>query len=74
MKRVEGYNNLYRNDMGTIINTDDGSYRAYKLKQAKSKERGDSINTLSEQLEDAKLQIEELKQLVKDALNGKFDK
>jgi len=74
MKRVEGYNNLYRDDKGTIINTDNSSYQAYKLKKNKSKERSDSISSLSVQLEDARVQIEELKKLVQDALSGKFDK
>jgi len=74
MKRVEGHNNLYRDDKGTIINTDTSAYQAYKLKKLKNKERTDSISSLSSQLEDAKVQIEELKKLVQDALNGKFDK
>lgn len=74
MKRVEGYTNLYRNDTGTIINTDDNSYQAYKLKKNKSKEQSASISSLNNQLEEARMQIEELKQLVKEALSGKFDK
>ena len=60
--------------MGTIVNTDDTSYHAYKLKKNRSKEQKDSISSLSIQLEEARHEIEELKQLVRDSLRGKIDK
>ena len=74
MKRVEGYNGLYRNEEGAIVNTDTSSYEAYKKKRDKIKAKDSTIKDLGSQLEEAKDQIEELKALVQAALEGKFDK
>ena len=74
MKRVEGYNGLYRNEEGAIINTDSASYEAYKQKRNRIKAKDSTIADLGQQLDDAKKQIEELRLLVQAALEGKFDK
>lgn len=71
MKRVEGYNNLYRNEIGAIVNTDDSAYLAYKKKRDSANKSVIEIKSLSEQLADAKLEIEELKELVRKALCDK---
>ncbi len=68
-KRVQGYNNLYRNGSGAIINTDITGYVAYKKKRDSSKLKQDQIESLGTQLEDAKNEINELKDLVKQMIN-----
>jgi len=68
-KRVQGYNNLYRNESGAIVNTDATGYVAYKKKRDSSKLKQDQIESLGTQLEDAKNEINELKDLVKQMIN-----
>ncbi len=68
-KRVQGYNNLYRNESGAIVNTDAAGYIAYKKKRETSKLKQDQIDSLGDQLEDAKKEIDELKDLVKQMIN-----
>ena len=68
-KRVQGYNDLYRNESGAIVNTDVAGYLSYKKKKQSSKLKQDQIESLGEQLEDAKHEIEELKSLVKQMIN-----
>ena len=68
-KRVQGYNNLYRNESGAIVNTDIAGYDAYKRKKESSKLKQDQIEFLGTQLEDAKNEINELKDLVKQMIN-----
>jgi len=70
-KRVQGYNNLYRNESGAIINTDVAGYIAYKKKRETSKMKQDQIESLGTQVEDAKNEINELKDLVKQMINKK---
>lgn len=69
MKKVKGYNNLYRNDSGVIINTDDSAYLSYKKKRAALSRKDEQVKLLSEQLQEAKSEIEELKELVRQVLN-----
>ena len=69
MKRVEGYNDLYRNERGAIVNTDKGAYEAYKRRKAASKKKDRKVASLEEELATAKNEIEELKELVKQFLN-----
>ena len=69
MKRVEGYSHLYRNDTGAIVNTDDSGYRAYKAKRTALKQNKESVDTLSRDLDMAKAEIMELKELIKELLN-----
>jgi hypothetical protein len=68
-KRVEGFRNLYRNESGAIVNTDIAGYLSYKKKKESSKLKQNQVESLGEQLEDAKQEIEELKSLVKQMIN-----
>ena len=68
-KRVQGYNNLYRNEAGAIVNTDVAGYEAYKRKRNSSKVKQSQIETLGEQLQDAKKEIDELKELIKQMIH-----
>ena len=68
-KRVQGYNDLYRNESGAIVNTDVAGYLSYKKKKQSSKLKQDQIESLGVQLEDAKQEIEDLKTLVKQMIN-----
>jgi len=68
-KRVQGYNNLYRNESGAIVNTDIAGYVAYKKKKEFSKLKQDQIEFLGTQLKEAKDEIDELKNLVKQMIN-----
>ena len=68
-KRVQGYNNLYRNETGAIVNTDQSGYMAYKRKRESSKMKQNQIESLGEQLEDAKKEIDELKDLIKQMID-----
>jgi len=71
MKRVEGYNNLYRNDVGAIINTDTSAYLSYKKRRDSNSKQEREIQSLSSQLKQAKDEIEELKELIRKALDAK---
>jgi peptidoglycan hydrolase CwlO-like protein len=68
-KRVQGYNNLYRNESGAIVSTDISGYEAYKRKRNSSKLKQDQIDNLGNQLGDAKKEIDELKDLIKQMLS-----
>lgn len=69
MKRVEGYNNLYRNESGAIVNTDEAGYLAYKAKRDSLQKGRENVESLSNDLESAKAEIKELKELIKQILN-----
>lgn len=69
MLRVEGYNNLYRNESGAIVNTDDPGYLAYKAKRAALADSKTQVNNLGKELTEAKNEINELKELVRELLN-----
>ena len=69
MKRVEGYNNLYRNETGAIVNTDDAGYHAYKAKRTALNANKEHVKSLGEDLESAKAEIKELKALIKQLLD-----
>lgn len=69
LKRVEGYNNLYRNKKGAIVSTDTESYQAYKRRSASFKKKEHRVVSLEEELINAKKEIEELKEMVKAFLN-----
>ena len=74
MKRVEGHTHLYRNEVGAIINKDEHAYSAYVKKRDSLRRKDENISTLSEQLNEAKQEIEKLKELVKLALADKYTK
>jgi hypothetical protein len=69
--RVEGSNSLYRTQTGSIVNTDDASFNAYIKKRNSHKFQSEQITSLTSQLLDARNEIEELKELVKKALEIK---
>lgn len=69
MKRVEGYNDLYRNERGAIVNTDKQGYEAYIRRRAASKKKDRKVTSLEEELITTKKELEEIKELVKQLLN-----
>ena len=69
--RVEGYNNLYRNEHGNIVNNDEAAYHAYLKKKNSTKIKDEQINSLSTQLLEARSEIEELRELVRKVLEAK---
>ena len=69
--RVEGSNALYRTESGSIVNTDQASFNAYIKKRNSHRLQDEQITSLSVQLLEAKNEIEELKELVKQALEIK---
>ena len=71
VKRVEGYNHLYRNESGNIVNRDEAGYQAYIKKKTSAKLSKEKMDNLSTELIDAKNEIEELKELVRKALEAK---
>ena len=68
-KKVEGYNDLYRNEKGAIINTDKQGYEAYVRRRAASRKKDSKVSSLEDELIVAKNEIQELKELVKQLLN-----
>lgn len=71
MKRVEGSDALYRTESGSIVNTDEEAYAAYKRKREASARKEESIQTLGSQLKDAQAEIAELKDMLKKVLESK---
>ena len=69
LKRVEGFHYLYRTESGAIVNTDDASYHAYKKKRDAQKNKDAKVAHLSNELSEAKKEISELKDLVRQLLN-----
>ena len=74
MKKVQGYDNLYRDETGAIINTDVSGYHHYINKRRRLEEKDQALATIQTELQDAKAEIEELKELVKQVLGFKYDK
>jgi chaperonin cofactor prefoldin len=63
MKRVEGYEHLFREDSGAIVNTDTAEYFQYvRLKSEKQKQR--------EEINQIKQDISEIKSLLMEVING----
>ena len=63
MKRVEGYEHLFREDSGAIVNTDIAKYFQYvRLKSEKQKQR--------EEINQIKQDISEIKSLLMEVING----
>lgn len=63
MQRVDGHKNLYRNESGAIVNIDTNEYNQYvKLKSEKKKQR--------EEIEELKKDIDEIKSLLMEIING----
>ena len=61
MLRVEGHKNLYRNDIGAIVNTDTVEYNQYvRLKNKRQSER-DELHRLRSEIDEIKSMLKELK-------------
>ena len=71
MKRVEGSDSLYRTEGGSIVNTDEAGYLAYKRKKEASFRKQETMTNLCSELNDAKAEIAELKDLLKKVLESK---
>ena len=71
MKRVEGSDALYRTDSGAFVNTDQAALDAYKKKRAASTRKEETINNLSSELQEAKAEISELKEMLRKVLESK---
>lgn len=67
--RVEGLDHLYRTPEGAIINTNKDAYNAYMRKKKSNQTKNSTLESLSEQLEIAKSEIEELKSLIKQIIH-----
>jgi hypothetical protein len=63
MIRVDGYKNLYRDDSGAIVNIDTDEYSQYVKLRSQRKQQKD-------ELVEMKKDIDEIKSLLKEFLNG----
>ena len=61
MLRVEGHKNLYRNDIGAIVNTDKIEYNQYKRLKNKRQSEKDEIDRLKREIDDIKSMLKDLK-------------
>ena len=61
MLRVEGHKNLYRNDIGAIVNTDTVEYNQYKRLKNKRQSEKDEIDRLKREIDDIKSMLIDLK-------------
>jgi len=61
MLRVEGHKNLYRNDIGAIVNTDTVEYNQYKRLKNKRQSEKDEIDRLKREIDDIKSMLKDLK-------------
>ena len=61
MLRVEGHKNLYRNDIGAIVNTDTIEYNQYKRLKNKRQSEKDEIDRLRSEIDDIKSMLKDLK-------------
>ena len=61
MLRVEGHKNLYRNDIGAIVNTDTVEYNQYMRLKNKRKSEKDEIDRLRREIDEIKSMIKDLK-------------
>lgn len=68
-KRVEGHNTLYRTTKGSIVNSDKDAYEAYIKKRSLSKAKNETLQCLSDELANAKAEIDELKSLIKQIID-----
>jgi len=63
MKRVEGHKNLFRENSGAIVNTNTAEYLQYvRLRSEKQRQR--------EEIEQIKQDINEIKSLLMEVING----
>ena len=71
MKKVEGHNNLVRDDnTNAILNTDSSEYDNYIKRRAQRKQGSDRIDNMEDDLKSLKDDINEIKTLLKALSNG----
>ena len=63
MIRVDGHQNLYREESGAIVNTDANAYNQYIKMRNERKKKG-------EEIEEIKKDIDEIKLLLQELING----
>jgi len=71
LKRVEGSDSLYRTPKGAIINTDVGSYNSYMRRKQSNDRKCREMKNLATELDEAKEEIKELKELIRKLLDAK---
>ena len=71
LKKVEGKDHLYRTPEGAIINTDSDAYQAHKQRKMSNQRKNDEVKGICEQLNDAKEEIKELKEMIRKLLDAK---
>jgi len=71
MKKVEGHNNLVRDDnTNAILNTDSSEYDNYIKRRAQRKQGSDRIDNMEDDLKSLKDDINEIKTLLRALSNG----
>ena len=69
--KVEGHNNLLRDEnSNAILNTDSSEYNNYLQRRAKRKQGTDRIDNMEDDLKSLKDDINEIKTLLKALSNG----
>ena len=69
--KVEGHNNLVRDDnTNAILNTDSSEYNNYIKRRAQRKQGSDRIDNMENDLKSLKDDINEIKTLLKALSNG----
>jgi len=71
MKKVDGHNNLIRDEnTNAILNTDSVEYNNYLSLRAKRKQKTDRIDNMEDDLKSLKDDINEIKTLLRALSNG----
>ena len=71
MKKVDGHNNLIRDEnTNAILNTDSVEYNNYLSLRAKRKQKTDRIDNMENDLKSLKDDINEIKTLLRALSNG----
>ena len=71
MKKVDGHNNLIRDEnTNAILNTDSVEYNNYLSLRAKKRHRGERIDNMENDLKSLKDDINEIKTLLRALSNG----
>ena len=69
--KVEGHNNLFRDEeTGAIVNNDKSGFSSYMMNKSIKNEESIRIQNVERDLANIHSEISELKLLIKEALNG----
>tara|TARA_B100000287_G_scaffold419005_1_gene456688 strand:- start:3039 stop:3257 length:219 start_codon:yes stop_codon:yes gene_type:complete len=72
MIKVEGNYDLVRDPKsGSLININDSGYETYLTQRAIKKKKSEKVSTMEEDLSNLKNEINEIKSLLKEIVNGK---